>query len=61
MSGAEPQPQDSPLTDLTSLTLAEARDHIKTRAISSLELTRAHLEAIARAEALNAYVVITAD
>jgi aspartyl-tRNA(Asn)/glutamyl-tRNA(Gln) amidotransferase subunit A len=49
------------LTDLTSLTLAEARDQIKTRAISSFELTRAHLEAIERAKPLNAYVVTTTD
>jgi aspartyl-tRNA(Asn)/glutamyl-tRNA(Gln) amidotransferase subunit A len=49
------------LTDLTSLTLAEARDQINKRAISSLELTRAHLEAIERAKSLNAFVVITTD
>jgi len=49
------------LTDLTSLTLAEARDRLKSRAISSLELTRAHLEAIERAKGLNAFVAITAD
>ena len=49
------------MTDLTSLTLAEARDRLKSRAISSLELTRAHLEAIERAKGLNAFVAITAD
>ena len=49
------------MTDLTSLTLAEARDQLKSRAISSLELTKAHLEAIERAKALNAYVVVTAE
>ncbi len=49
------------MTDLTSLTLAEARDQLKSRAISSLELTKAHLEAIERAKGLNAYIVVTAD
>jgi aspartyl-tRNA(Asn)/glutamyl-tRNA(Gln) amidotransferase subunit A len=49
------------LTDLTSLTLAEARDRLKSRAISSLEITKAHLEAIERAKALNAFVATTAE
>jgi aspartyl-tRNA(Asn)/glutamyl-tRNA(Gln) amidotransferase subunit A len=49
------------LTDLTSLSLAEARDRLKSRAISSLEITRAHLEAMERAKALNAFVATTAD
>ncbi len=49
------------MTDLTSLTLAEARDRLKSRAISSLEITKAHLGAIERAKGLNAFVAITAD
>ena len=49
------------MTELTSLTLAEARDRLKSRAISSLEITKAHLEAMARARALNAFVATTAD
>ncbi|HZZ62344.1 MAG TPA: Asp-tRNA(Asn)/Glu-tRNA(Gln) amidotransferase subunit GatA [Roseiarcus sp.] len=49
------------MTDLTSLTLAEARSQLKSRAISSVEITRAHLEAMERAKALNAYVVTTAE
>jgi aspartyl-tRNA(Asn)/glutamyl-tRNA(Gln) amidotransferase subunit A len=49
------------LTELTSLTLAEARDRLKSRAISSLEITKAHLEAMARGSALNAFVATTAD
>ncbi len=49
------------MTDLTSLTLAEARDRLKSRAISSLEITKAHLEAMERAKALNAFVATTAD
>lgn len=49
------------MTDLTTLTLAEARDRLKSRAISSLEITKAHLEAIERAKGLNAFVAVTAD
>ncbi len=49
------------MTDLTSLTLAEARDRLKSRAISSLEITKAHLEVIERAKGLNAFVAVTAD
>ncbi len=49
------------MTDLTSLTLAEARDRLKSRSISSLEITKAHLEAIERAKGLNAFVAVTAD
>ena len=49
------------MSDLTSLTLAEARDRLKSRTISSLEITKAHLEAIERAKGLNAFVAVTAD
>jgi aspartyl-tRNA(Asn)/glutamyl-tRNA(Gln) amidotransferase subunit A len=49
------------MTDLTSLTLAEARDGLKAKAFTSLELTDAHLAAIAEARALNAYVLETPD
>ena len=49
------------MTDLTSLTLAEARDRLKSRAVSSLEISKAHLEAIERAKMLNAFVAMTAD
>jgi aspartyl-tRNA(Asn)/glutamyl-tRNA(Gln) amidotransferase subunit A len=49
------------LTDLTSLTLADARDQLRSRAISSVEITKAHLAAIERAAGLNAYVVATPD
>ena len=48
------------MSDLTSLTLAEARDRLRSRSISSLEITKAHLEAIERANALNAFVAVTA-
>ncbi len=49
------------MTDLTSLTLAEARDRLKSRAISSVEIAKAHLEAIERAKGLNTFVAITAE
>ena len=49
------------MTDLTALTLAEARDGLKSRALSSTELTQAHLNAIERSKGLNAFVAITAD
>jgi aspartyl-tRNA(Asn)/glutamyl-tRNA(Gln) amidotransferase subunit A len=49
------------LTDLTTLTLAQARDALKARKISSVELTQAHLDAMEAAKALNAYVAVTAD
>ncbi len=49
------------LTDPTSLTLAEARDQLKSRAISSVEIAEAHLGAMERAKALNAYVVATPE
>ena len=49
------------MTDLTTLTLAEARDRLKSRAVSSLELAKAHLEAIERAKGLNAFVAVTPD
>ena len=50
------------MTDLTSLTIAEARTALKSRAFTSLELTDAYLAAIDRANpSLNAYVVVTHD
>ena len=46
------------MTDLTKLTLAEARDGLRARNFNSVELTRAFLAAIERANAhLNAYVL----
>jgi aspartyl-tRNA(Asn)/glutamyl-tRNA(Gln) amidotransferase subunit A len=50
------------MTDLTTLTLADARDGLRTKAFTSLELTRAFLAAIEAANpALNAYIVTTAE
>ena len=49
------------MTDLTDLSLAEAREGLKARRFSATELTRAHLAAMEKAEALNAYVLATPD
>ena len=50
------------MTDLTKLTLANARDGLKKKAFTATELTDAHLKAIEAANpALNAYVLITAE
>ncbi len=49
------------MTDLTSLTLAEARKGLADKTFTSLELTDAHLNAIEAARGLNAFVMETPD
>ncbi|MGM4928382.1 Asp-tRNA(Asn)/Glu-tRNA(Gln) amidotransferase subunit GatA [Tardiphaga sp. 619_E2_N8_5] len=49
------------MTDLTSLTLAEARDGLATKSFTSVELTDAHLKAMEAARVLNAYVLETPE
>jgi aspartyl-tRNA(Asn)/glutamyl-tRNA(Gln) amidotransferase subunit A len=50
------------MTDLTALTIAEARDQLKAKAITATELTGAYIQAIEQAnEALNAYIVTTPE
>ncbi|GAK44184.1 glutamyl-tRNA(Gln) amidotransferase subunit A [Tepidicaulis marinus] len=49
------------MTDLTKLTLAEARDKLKAKEITSSELTGAYIKEMEGARALNAYVLETAD
>ena len=49
------------MTDLTSLTLAEARDGLKDKRFSAAELAAAHVAAIEQARALNAYVLETPE
>ena len=44
------------MTDLTSLTLAQARDRLRKKDITALELTDAHIGAVEAARALNAFV-----
>jgi aspartyl-tRNA(Asn)/glutamyl-tRNA(Gln) amidotransferase subunit A len=49
------------MTDLTSLTLADAREGLAQKSFTALELTDAHLAAIEKARALNAYVLETPE
>jgi len=50
------------MSELTALTIAEARDKLKAKAITATELTDSYLAAIDTAnEALNAYVTVTHD
>jgi aspartyl-tRNA(Asn)/glutamyl-tRNA(Gln) amidotransferase subunit A len=49
------------VSDLTSLTLAQARDGLNAKSFSALELTEAHLAAIERARDLNAFVLETPE
>ncbi|HUO00631.1 MAG TPA: Asp-tRNA(Asn)/Glu-tRNA(Gln) amidotransferase subunit GatA [Bradyrhizobium sp.] len=49
------------MTDLTRLTIAEARAGLATKSFTALELTDAHLAAMADARVLNAYVLETPD
>ncbi len=49
------------MTELTSLTLAQARDRLRRKEISAAELADAHLAAMEEARALNAYVLEAPD
>ena len=49
------------MTDPTSLTLADARDRLRKRDVSAVELAEAHLAAMAKARTLNAFVLETPD
>ncbi|PKU23903.1 Asp-tRNA(Asn)/Glu-tRNA(Gln) amidotransferase GatCAB subunit A [Telmatospirillum siberiense] len=49
------------MSDLTKLTLAAARDGLKAKSFSAVELTRAHIDAMDRNRALNAFVTETPD
>jgi aspartyl-tRNA(Asn)/glutamyl-tRNA(Gln) amidotransferase subunit A len=49
------------MSDLTSLTLAQARDGLRAKSFSAAELTQAHLGAIERARGLNAFVLETPE
>jgi aspartyl-tRNA(Asn)/glutamyl-tRNA(Gln) amidotransferase subunit A len=49
------------MTDLTALTLAQARDGLRAKQFSASELTDAHLAAVERARALNAFVLETPE
>jgi aspartyl-tRNA(Asn)/glutamyl-tRNA(Gln) amidotransferase subunit A len=49
------------MTDLTALTLTQARDGLRAKQFSATELTDAHLAAMAEARALNAFVLETPE
>src|SRR5271155_3456624 len=49
------------MSELTSLTLAQARDALRKKEFSALELADAHLLAIEKARALNAFIKETPD
>ncbi|NKN36752.1 Asp-tRNA(Asn)/Glu-tRNA(Gln) amidotransferase subunit GatA [Agrobacterium sp. a22-2] len=50
------------MSDLTSLTIAEARDKLVAKEIKAVELTDAYIQAIEAAnDAINAYVTVTPD
>src|SRR6185312_4118301 len=49
------------MSELTSLTLKAALDGLAAKSFSSVELTQAHVDAVAAARALNAYVLETPD
>jgi aspartyl-tRNA(Asn)/glutamyl-tRNA(Gln) amidotransferase subunit A len=49
------------MTDLTAHSLAQARDGLRKKEFSATELAEAHIDAIAKARALNAFVLPTPD
>jgi aspartyl-tRNA(Asn)/glutamyl-tRNA(Gln) amidotransferase subunit A len=49
------------MTDLTSLTLAQAREALRNKEFSATELAEAHLAAVGQARALNAFVMEAPD
>src|SRR5437588_5275472 len=49
------------MSDLTALTLAQARDGLRRKSFSAAELAEAHLAAIEAARSLNAYVLETPE
>ncbi len=49
------------MSDLTDLTLADARNALLRKDISAVDLAKAHIEAIEKARALNAFIVETPD
>jgi aspartyl-tRNA(Asn)/glutamyl-tRNA(Gln) amidotransferase subunit A len=49
------------VTNLTDLTLADARDGLAAKRFSAVELAQAHLDAMEKARTLNAYIVETPE
>ena len=48
-------------SDLTRLTLSEAREGLAAKSFSAVELTQSYLDAMSKARALNAYIVETPE
>ncbi len=49
------------MTDLTRFTIAQARDHLRKKDFTALELTDAHITAMEKYRHLNAFITETAD
>lgn len=49
------------MSDLTKLTLSDARDGLRSKEFTSVELTQAHIKAVEEARALNCFVKETPD
>ena len=49
------------MSDITDLSLAELRDALQAKSVSAVEATTAYLQNIDAADALNAYITVTAD
>ncbi len=49
------------MSDLTHLTLADARDALKSKKVSAVELTKAHISAMENARGLNCFITETPD
>ena len=49
------------MADLVQLSLAQARDGLKAKSFSATDLTHAHLDAMEKARALNAYILETPE
>lgn len=49
------------MSDLTNLTLSGAREKLRNKDISAVELTEAHIDAVKQIEGLNAYILTTEE
>lgn len=61
MPGNDDKKKNTPMTFSTLLSIAAARDGLKAKRFSALELTDAYLAAMEKARVLNAYIVETPD
>ena len=57
----KPPPMTDSSSDLTRLTLSEAREGLAAKAFSAVELTQSYLDAMSKARALNTYIVETPE